>query len=87
MPARTRKAHSRVDQLVAERDDLRTRAVELENAGDGTRDELARVRKSLAKERDGAGHERDRGIVEAGSRDQMSGPETEKVHELREIEM
>ena len=39
---------------MAERDDLRTRAVELENAGDGTRDELARVRKSLARERDGA---------------------------------
>ena len=54
LSAELRKAHSRVDQLVAERDDLRTRAVELENAGDGTRDELARVRKSLAKERDGA---------------------------------
>ena len=54
LSAELRKAHSRVDQLVAERDDLRTRAVELETAGDGTRDELARVRKSLAKERDGA---------------------------------
>ena len=68
LSAELRKAHSRVDQLVAERDDmrekleavtvereeLRTRAIELENAGDGTRDELARVRKSLAKERDGA---------------------------------
>ena len=54
LSAELRKAHSRVDQLVAERDDLRTRAVELENAGDGTRDELARVRKSLTKERDGA---------------------------------
>ena len=54
LSAELRKGHSRVDQLVAERDDLRTRAVELENAGDGTRDELARVRKSLAKERDGA---------------------------------
>ena len=54
LSAELREAHSRVDQLVAERDDLRTRAVELENAGDGTRDELARVRKSLAKERDGA---------------------------------
>ena len=68
LSAELRKAHSRVDQLVAERDDmrekleavtvereeLRARAVELETAGDGTRDELARVRKSLAKERDGA---------------------------------
>ena len=68
LSAELRKAHSRVDQLVAKRDDmrekleavtvereeLRTRAIELENAGDGTRDELARVRKSLAKERDGA---------------------------------
>ena len=68
LSAELRKAHSRVDQLVAERDDmrekleavtvereeLRTRAIELENVGDGTRDELARVRKSLAKERDGA---------------------------------
>ena len=54
LSAELRKAHSRVDQLVAERDDLRTRAVELETAGDGTRDELARVRKSLTKERDGA---------------------------------
>ena len=54
LSAELRKALSRVDQLVAERDDLRTRAVELETAGDGTRDELAHVRKSLAKERDGA---------------------------------
>ena len=62
------KAHTRADQLVAERDDsrekleavtvereeLRTRAIELESADVGTRDELARARKSLAKERNEA---------------------------------
>ena len=62
------KAHTRADQLVAERDDsrekleavtvereeLRTRAIELKSADVGTRDELARARKSLAKERNEA---------------------------------
>ena len=47
-------SREKLEAVTVEREELRTRAIELESADVGTRDELARARKSLAKERNEA---------------------------------